>query len=240
MWSSPSQHIYNDVYWTDRMEHSILRGGPLNQCYALGTVHGAEVGKESYAGPKPPGFDALVAEWMYDPKAFERVCRAIFGSYYAICFLCQSYGDQWDQPGAPGYGTDASGAIQLFHRTSTMPTDHNFQYDLTNNHYDRAGRQTITINDWHEAREADWVDRGYLDGTGHEAYGGWHLPFDPSWHGVLGGTTGYGGPNADQALQGVPMQMGMLSISACDHDSEQANGDQSPASKGSMVLACAF
>ena len=146
MCSSESQLVYNDVFWTERMEHSIVRGGPLNQCYPLGTVHGKDVGKKPYAGPKPPGFDAMCDEWMNDAMAFERVSLAIFGSHYAICFLCQSYGEQWNQKGAPGYRTDMSGPVELFYRTSTMPTDHYFRYDLTNNHYDRRGaRRSLSM-----------------------------------------------------------------------------------------------
>ena len=160
--TSPAQHIYADLWWTPKMEHHIMRGGPLDDCYSLGTVHGGDVGRCAYAGPAPLGFDAMVDSWMNDTHAFERVVRSIFGGTYTICFFCQSYGEQWGQEGAPGYLQDASGPIEVFSHHSTMPADHYFRFDLTNNHYDRQGRQTLTINDWHTATQADWVDRGNL------------------------------------------------------------------------------
>ena len=49
---------------------------------------------------------------------------------------------------------------------------------------------------------------------------------------------GYGEPLADQSLQQVPMQVGMLSMHSCDHDSEMAKGDESLASNGGFYGSC--
>ena len=162
--------------------------------------------------------------------------RALCGSHYNMCFLCQSYGEQFHQEGAPGYGEDASGPLELFMRCSTMPTDQYQRYNLTNNHYDREGRQTLTINNWHTAQGEDWVDKGYFDASGSVVYGGWHLPFDPSWMGVFGGQTGYGAPVASQALQAQPMQMDMLNMTPIVQALNQQTESEQP--RGGFYFNC--
>ena len=159
-------------------------------------------------GPTPPGFEAMLEWWRNDVHDFEHVVRAIFDSEYSIYFMCQSYGEQWNQEGAPGYGEDASGPLELFQRTSTMPNNHYYRYNLSNSHYDRNGRQTLGLNDWHTATEADWIDLGYFDGNDSEVYSGWHIPFQPEWMNALAGNAAYDNAQAHQALQERPMTQG--------------------------------
>ena len=155
--------------------------GSFSMLSDLGTVQGDEVGDPKYAGPLP-----MTPEVIYllsqDSHGFEKLLRASAGHevYHYLIFF-QSYGPNWGEEWTEDERyTDATGPLHVYHKTSDMPCDLWYFWNITNNYEDPIyGAQPYTINSLHTAPLQDWRYMGKKDYSSHAQFKGWSL--DPLW-----------------------------------------------------------
>ena len=160
-------HVH--AWWSPYPATSFVSCDVMKHCLDYGMVRGHELGWHNQFEHLSAEDEDVVTGLRDDPFAFEKVGSMLVGPDHWLYFMIHRQTKEYDQ--------SFMGSVRCYFRKWNYPQEHWQFYSISDNLDDcLPGRQSYTINTWHQAPPEHWHRIGYCTNGINDEITGWHLP----------------------------------------------------------------